>query len=349
MRVYAGILCKVDDNDIQPNGHCTIPGNVRIISKLTFNSKENLLSVTFPEGLTTINDCAFAASNLSSVVIPAGVTIIRERAFLGCKNLVSATILPGITVIYQGTFLGCISLSSLSLPPTLRIIDWGAFSGCRSLQSVIIPQGTITIEDKAFSSCINLGLVILPESISTLHPLAFDNCPKLSTIVIDTPDKIKFQLVKNQLPSPLQKKVITAVEYSQLQTVKKQCLQNLAKGISIKIDQQFWTQLQTGSYGCLLLGELKNITSRYLVELMPFYQDALETLPDINIPFARDAQGVINWNDYEIRFNKVLKEQYNHDLTSKILFPATPAQLGLFATNHNNPTVASAVQSPTPL
>ena len=88
--------------------------------------EKNLTSVTIPNGVTTIENSAFAGNQLTSVVIPDSVTIIGAAAFAGNQ------------------------LTSIDIPDSVTTIGFSAFAG-NQLISVIVGNGIQYIYREAFS------------------------------------------------------------------------------------------------------------------------------------------------------------------------------------------------------
>ena len=63
-----------------------------------FKFHDDILTVSLPDGLTSIGDYAFRqCSSLTSVTIPNSVTYIGDTAFLGCSGISSITIPGNVT------------------------------------------------------------------------------------------------------------------------------------------------------------------------------------------------------------------------------------------------------------
>jgi hypothetical protein len=82
-----------------------------------------------PEGVSTIEDDAFAAcSLLTSVAVSDNVTSIGGESFMNCDSLNSVVVGRGVTSIGDSSFSGCANLTSISflgpLSPTHVGSDW---------------------------------------------------------------------------------------------------------------------------------------------------------------------------------------------------------------------------------
>ena len=129
MKIENGVLIKVDDSDIGPDG-----------------------SFVIPDSVTSIGGSAFSGcSSLTSVNIPDSVTSIGEGAFNDCSSLTSVSIPDSVTSIGEGAFYDCSSLTSVNIPDSVTRIESCAFEGCRSLTSVNIPDSVTSIGEGAFN------------------------------------------------------------------------------------------------------------------------------------------------------------------------------------------------------
>jgi hypothetical protein len=91
------------------------------IGEQTFDRKKNIISITIPDGITTIRELAFTyCSNLSSITIPNSVISIEDAAFDICTSLASIIIPNSITSIGNCAFEGCTSLTNVKFEGTIR-------------------------------------------------------------------------------------------------------------------------------------------------------------------------------------------------------------------------------------
>ena len=139
-------------------------------------------------------ECASAAEsgyprhNLFDVKIPDGVTRIDDYAFAGCDSLVRVTIPHSVTDIGESAFFVCSSLTSLTIPNSVRQIGISPFRLCKSLTRVIIPQSVTIIEQEAFQACFSLTSVVIPQSVTDIGAGAFLECSSLRSVTI--PDSV---------------------------------------------------------------------------------------------------------------------------------------------------------------
>lgn len=81
-----------------PGGHVVIPDGVKTVDG--FRNCAALLSVTFPDSVTTIWHSAFeGCSSLTQVTLPNSVTAIGNQAFMDCVNLEKINIPSGVTCV----------------------------------------------------------------------------------------------------------------------------------------------------------------------------------------------------------------------------------------------------------
>ena len=190
------------------------------IGEYSFSSKENLISVSIPEGIKTLEEAAFYnCPNLIDVSIPDSVTIIGDRVFSDCISLNSISLSDKVTTIGKDVFQRCTSLNSISISPDnefyavidsvlfdkkekallcypigldkndysvpegISKIGTNAFSGC-DLVTISLPETIQTIEDGAFSQCEHLEKVDLKNGLETIGEKVFAYCTNLSEIEV---------------------------------------------------------------------------------------------------------------------------------------------------------------------
>jgi hypothetical protein len=150
------VLVKAVDADITS---CNIHSDTKFICASAFHDCSDLMSITIPEGVTSIGNDAFrGCSSLTSITIPDSVTgIINGLAFYGCSSLTSVIIGNGITSIENNAFYMCGSLTSVIIGDGVTSIGNSAFMSCISLTSVTIGKGVKNINGFAFSGCAELS------------------------------------------------------------------------------------------------------------------------------------------------------------------------------------------------
>ncbi len=158
----------------------TIPDSVTKIGDCAFSGCTSLTSVNIPDGVTEIGEEAFARCEaLTSINIPQSVTKIGDYAFYYCKSLTSVNIPDGVTEIGEGAFASCEDLTSINIPQSVTKIGDYAFYYCKSLTSVNIPDGVTEIGEGAFASCEALTSINIPQSVTKIGENVFYKCKNL--------------------------------------------------------------------------------------------------------------------------------------------------------------------------
>lgn len=162
-----------------------------------FEGCENLTTVTFEEGTTSIHGGLFAGSGLKEAVLPDTVTTIYGYAFANCRSLTSVD--PGSAeLIEEYAFASCSALEAIILPDTLSEIKPFAFYGCESLPELHIPEAVSNIGESAFGACTGLSELSLSagymnngyceyawDEVTYDADGPFSGCTSLSDVVIE--------------------------------------------------------------------------------------------------------------------------------------------------------------------
>ena len=129
------MMPKLRDLDISDVNITTLP------TRVFYNSK-NIENLILSKTLSTIDTEAFYNSALKSVIVPNGVTTIEKCAFQNCSELKDVTFqedsqLRTIEGGYSyGAFYGCTSLTSIEIPASVQTIGEAAFQECTKLATV---------------------------------------------------------------------------------------------------------------------------------------------------------------------------------------------------------------------
>ena len=113
-------------------GVITLSGPITKISGNAFYDRDALISISFPNSVTTIGD------NNNSV-------------FSGCPNLETVKFGSNVQFIGFQAFWGCAKLKNVVLPESLTTIGESAFNSCTALKTITIPAGVTSIGDFAFN------------------------------------------------------------------------------------------------------------------------------------------------------------------------------------------------------
>lgn len=152
-------------------------------------------AVIIPDGETHIYNYAFDGRHydLVSVTLPNSVTSIGQCAFRGCNSLASINIPNSVTSIGAEAFRDCGSLTSINIPNGVTRIEAGLFYDCKKLADVTIPNGVTSIEGSAFKGCDRLTTITIPSSVKNIGNSAFGYCDNLSFVTIQNPN-LKFNI-----------------------------------------------------------------------------------------------------------------------------------------------------------
>ncbi len=92
-----------------------------------FEADYGLETVTLPDTITAIRECAFTdCSSLWSINLPDGLTTIEKGAFTACTSLTSLTLPSSVTEVQEDAFVACEGLTSMTIfNPDLEYREWG--------------------------------------------------------------------------------------------------------------------------------------------------------------------------------------------------------------------------------
>lgn len=206
---------------------------------------DQIKRVVISEGITNVAGMAFSgASNLVSVTLPSTIQSIDDKAFQYCSSLVSVKIPDAVTRIGVNTFKGCSLLGSVNIPSGMISIGNGAFWDCalRSIEtygklgentfrncmllSAIINNCDDLGNGGAFYECKNLTTVKLNNcTMPSIPQYTFAYCPIVSIAIPDTVTAIgeyafgSTNLASVTLPSQLTTLDNAAFRYSKLTSI----------------------------------------------------------------------------------------------------------------------------------
>ena len=171
----------------------------------------NLKSVTFPETLEKIGNCAFnkTALSMENLELPEGLESIGRMAFFN-TNLTGNLKLPSTLKLIDQSAFENTDISSVNLIEGMTL-GGVAFAGCNSLKELIVPKNinynvtgvsNMMRGNSAFARCEGLERVIIKgggtvkihlngERENGLSQQMFNGCTSLKEIIIET-DNLSF-------------------------------------------------------------------------------------------------------------------------------------------------------------
>lgn len=152
------------------NGEVTITGCNRNATEIVIPSTIESYPVTCIQ-FSAIGHCA----NLISVTIPSSVTSIEDWVFDDCKSLTSITVDENNQnyASYDGVLFNKAYTKLITYPAGKEDSNY------------VIPSSVISIKDYAFHNCRGLISVMIPNSTTNISPSAFCGCKRLTSITVD--------------------------------------------------------------------------------------------------------------------------------------------------------------------
>ena len=157
------------------------------IKECTFQEREKLKSIIFPQSLQEIEDRALAhCTSLESIFIPKHVTNIGHFAYSKCVALHEVIFEEGsrLKSLGKNTFNCCKSLTSIIIPKSVTSLGKDICNSCYSLESAIFERGSQleAIPRGCFAHCCLLKSVIIADTVTVIDHHAFYYCLKLASI-----------------------------------------------------------------------------------------------------------------------------------------------------------------------
>ncbi len=126
------------------------------IGKQAFYTLPDLVSVTIPNGVTSIGEAAFYGCAMTSVTIPQSVSVIGDKAFRFCRSITSLTVEQGNEKFHSAN--NCI----------IETESKTLFLCCKT--SVIPADGSVTgIGESAFDTDCGWKSITLPANITNIE------------------------------------------------------------------------------------------------------------------------------------------------------------------------------------
>lgn len=164
---------------------------VTSIGKEAFFYCPDIVSLTIPEGIQTIeSDAFYGCDALAEINFPSSLKRIENAAFYGCTSLTKVTLPEGLQSLGNEVFCSCENLSEILIPDTVQEIGEDAFYECVSLEHITLPASLTNLAKGIFSNCTNLKEIILPEGLVSIGEEAFWYCEALESL--DLPKNLAF-------------------------------------------------------------------------------------------------------------------------------------------------------------
>ena len=146
----------------------TLPTSLKIISDDCFYNTR-VAEVNFPEGLDSIGNGAFYASDLKMADLPNSITKIASLTFSMCDRLRYIHIPENGYIDYIPNYFAAYddSLERVDIPNTIKKVGTCAFDSNRMLKDIKLPNGLTYIGQNAFYKCA-FDSIVFPVSLEYL-------------------------------------------------------------------------------------------------------------------------------------------------------------------------------------
>lgn len=155
--------------------------NVTGIGESAFKSCGELVSVTMPEGLTSIGNEAFYQSSIKTVSLPSTLNSMGTSAFRECKNLTGVVLPDALKDVKENAFYECSNLKTMTLGNQTANIEQYAFYRT-AIETVTIPNQVVCINQYAFSHCESMRDLSINDAPAIIANSAFAYCYNLKNI-----------------------------------------------------------------------------------------------------------------------------------------------------------------------
>ena len=194
---FVGTVCQVCNFDSEANGFelkLNDDGESYSVSGYKGTDTELVIPSSYNgKPVTAINAVAFyGKSNIISVTIPEGITSIGKEAFNYCRSLKSISIPTTVTFIDIYPLFNCDALESIVISKGNPVFD--SRDNCNAIietatntliagcNNSTIPKSVVKLDEYAFAYCNNLTRIVIPNSVKNIMMAAFVSCPSLSEV-----------------------------------------------------------------------------------------------------------------------------------------------------------------------
>lgn len=178
----------VKNDDDTSNSSVTLTGldpNNSTVTSINVPSTVDIDGSTY--NVTRIGNQAFFSNKiLTSVVLNDGLTSIEDNAFAYCDNLKTVDFSNNktLTTIGYAAFASD-PIASLVLPNTVESIGASAFANNAALETLTLPDSLQTIGDQAFQFNNNLTSIIFNKGLKNIGNQTFYSNKKLASIIFN--------------------------------------------------------------------------------------------------------------------------------------------------------------------
>ena len=174
-----------------------IPSYTEHIGRFAFQGAA-LESVALPEGVTSIEDYAFAHNDrLKEITLPQSLTSIGKAVFFWCAALGKIAIPDGVTSVGDKAFSSCISLKELALGAELLNAGYGLTEFCVALEKITVSENNESFSDEGNCLTRKADNTVIAGCASSKIPAGTEQigeyafCGQTQLGAIDFPDGLK--------------------------------------------------------------------------------------------------------------------------------------------------------------
>ena len=174
-----------------------IPSYTEHIGRFAFQGAA-LESVALPEGVTSIEDYAFAHNDrLKEITLPQSLTSIGKAVFFWCAALGKIAIPDGVTSVGNNAFSTCISLKELALGAELLNAGCGLTEFCVALEKITVSENNESFSDEGNCLTRKADNTVIAGCASSKIPAGTEQigeyafCGQTQLGAIDFPDGLK--------------------------------------------------------------------------------------------------------------------------------------------------------------
>ena len=145
-------------NEQNPN-YCSVDGSLytKDMKTLIRQAQATTGTITLPDGLTKISNCAFYTSRASKVIIPDSLTTIGYDAF---QDAAIKEVVLSKNLTSMGSYAFCdTAIVDIEIPASLKEISHCTFQGCDNLKTITLHKGLESIDVAAFYGCSSLETI----------------------------------------------------------------------------------------------------------------------------------------------------------------------------------------------